>query len=237
MDSEIKDMSKKIFIKQAQYLPWIGFFRNMIESDILVILDDVQYAKNGWYNRNKIRTSINWMWLTLPVKVSLGEKFNEVKIDNSQNWQEKHSKAIYINYQKSEYFEKYWREIKNIYDKKYEYLFDINFDFIKLFLDIFSINKKIILSSKLNIQKTGSDRLLEICNLLKGDVYLSGEMGKKYLKEDDFKRNNIDVIYQNFQHPEYKQTYKPFIPNMSFIDLLFNEGDNSLKIIQNVKNF
>ena len=89
-------MSNKVFIKQAQYLPWIGLFRNIIESDILVILDDVQYAKNGWYNRNKIRTSTSWMWLTLPVRASLGEKFNEVKIDNSQNWQKKHSKAIYI---------------------------------------------------------------------------------------------------------------------------------------------
>ena len=230
-------MSNKVFIKQAQYLPWIGLFRNIIESDILVILDDVQYAKNGWYNRNKIRTSTNWMWLTLPVRARLGEKFNEVKIDNSQNWQKKHSKAIYINYQKSEYFEKYWGKIKNIYDKKYEFMFDINLDLIKLFLDIFSINKKIILSSELHIQKTRSDRLLEICTSLKADIYLSGEIGKTYLKEDDFKRNHIDVIYQNFQHPEYRQVYEPFIPNMSFIDLLFNEGDNSLKIIQDAKNF
>jgi len=89
----------------------------------------------------------------------------------------------------------------------------------------------------LHIQKTGSDRLLEICTSLKADVYLSGEMGKTYLKEDDFKRNHIDVIYQNFQHPKYKQVYEPFMPNMSFIDLLFNEGDNSLKIIQDAKNF
>jgi len=237
MDNVIRCMSNKVFIKQAQYLPWIGLFRNIIESDILVILDDVQYAKNGWYNRNKIRTSTSWMWLTLPVRVRLGEKFSQVKIDNSQNWQKKHSKAIYINYQKSEYFEKYWEKIKNIYDKKYEFMFDINLDLIKLFLDIFSINKKIILSSELHIQKTRSDRLLEICTSLKADIYLSGEIGKTYLKENDFKRNHIDVIYQNFQHPEYRQVYEPFIPNMSFIDLLFNEGDNSLKIIQDAKNF
>jgi hypothetical protein len=229
-------MSNKIYIKQPQYLPWIGLFRNIIESDILVILDDVQYAKNGWYNRNKIRTFSSWMWLTLPVKSRLGEKINEVKIDNSQRWQEKHSKAIYINYQKSEYFEQYWDKIKNIYDKKYEFLFDINLDFIKLFLDIFGINKKIIFSSELNIQYTGSDRLFEICNLLEADIYLSGEMGKKYLKENDFKRKGINIEYQNFQHPEYKQPYKLFIPNMSFIDLLFNEGDNALKIIKDAKN-
>jgi len=236
MVNVINCMSNKIYIKQPQYLPWIGLFRNIIESDILVILDDVQYAKNGWYNRNKIRTFSSWMWLTLPVKSRLGEKINEVKIDNSQDWQKKHSKAIYINYQKSEYFEKYWKKIKNIYDKKYEFLLDINLDFIKLFLDIFGINKKIIFSSELNIQDTGSDRLFEICNLLKADIYLSGEMGKKYLKENDFKRKGINIEYQNFQHPEYKQAYKPFIPNMSFIDLLFNEGDNALKIIQDAKN-
>jgi hypothetical protein len=174
--------------------------------------------------------------LTLPIKSHLGDKYNQVKIDNIQNWRKKHSSAIQINYQKSKYFEKYWRQIQNIYEKNHEFMFDINLDFILLFLDILGINKKIIFSSELNIQKTGSDRILEICKSLQADIYLSGEMGKTYLKEDDFTKNQIDIIYQNFQHPTYRQTYDPFIPNLAFVDLLFNEGNNSLNIIQNAKN-
>lgn len=228
-------MPKIISMHQAQYLPWMGLFKKILESDVFVILDDVQYAKNGWYNRNKIRTSTGWMWLTLPIKSHLGDKYNQVKIDNMQNWRKKHSSAIQINYQKSKYFEKYWRQIQNIYEKNHEFMFDINLDFILFFLDILGINKKIIFSSELNIQKTGSDRILEICKSLQADIYLSGEMGKTYLKEDDFTKNQIEIIYQNFQHPTYGQTYDPFVPNLAFVDLLFNEGNNSLNIIQNAK--
>ena len=83
-----------VTIHQPNFIPWLGFFNKVINCDIFVILDDVEFSKDSFINRNKIRTSEGWMWLTIPVKMKLGEKINEVIVDNSKRWYEKHKKSI-----------------------------------------------------------------------------------------------------------------------------------------------
>lgn len=177
------------------------------------------------------------MWLTVPVNVNHGKAINEVKVDNSFNWIKKHKKSIQINYSKSDFFYQYWDVIESIYDRTYDLLFDIDSTIIKYIMKKFKIEPKIALSSELDISGKGSDRILNICHALNADIYLSGKGGKNYLNLDEFRKYNIEVQFQNFQHPVYQQAYKPFIPNMSIIDLLFNEGDRSIEILKNSSNF
>ncbi len=99
------------------------------------------------------------------------------------------------------------------------------------------INTKTIRSSELNIKSTGSERLLEICKKVSSDTYLSGELGKNYLDEEIFKQSNIKIIYEKFQHPIYTQLGNIFQSNMSIIDLLFNEGEKSKTILENLKTY
>ena len=134
------------------------------------------------------------------------------------------------NYSKAPYFSTYWKSIEEIYDRKFEYLVDLNMEFIQHILQKFEIKTKTIFSSELSVTKKKSDLNLEICEILKADTYLSGIMGKGYIDEESFIQKNIKVQYQNFQHPTYKQVYDPFIPNMASIDLLFNEGHASSQI-------
>jgi len=228
---------KIISIHQPNYLPWLGFFKKISSSDVFVFLDDVQYEKNGWHNRNKIRTDNEWIWLTIPSNVKLGMKLNEVKINITPNWQKKHLKSIEINYSKATYFKKYWDELKEIYNSKHEFLFEFNLEIINFLMKKLNINTEIILSSKLNIKETNSDRILNICKKLDADIYISGSLGKNYLQLKDFEKNKINVKFQNFKHPIYKQIYHPFIPNMAAIDLLFNKGEESAKIIDESMNF
>ncbi len=232
-------MSKKITISihQPNYLPWLGFFKKISASDIFVFLNDVQYEKNGWHNRNKIRNSDGWMWLTVPTNAKLGMKLNEVKIDYSSNWQKKHLKSIEINYSKSTNFKKFWHEIEMIYNKKHELLMDLNLELIKFIMKNLNIKTQTIFSSKLKIRETSSERILSICKKLDAKIYLSGALGKEYLNLDDFQKNGIEVIFQNFKHPFYDQNYKPFISNMAAIDLLFNRGDESPNILNDSSNF
>ena len=121
-----------ISIHQPVYLPWLGFFEKIISSEKFVFLDDVQYEKNGFQNRNKIRTTDGDMWLTIPVKTKSKTLLKNVKIDDSSNWMKKHSKSILLNYSQSKFFDNYWPELKKIYEKKYEYLVEINMEIIKL---------------------------------------------------------------------------------------------------------
>ena len=221
-----------ISIHQPVYLPWLGFIEKVISSEKFVFLDDVQFEKNGFQNRNKIRTYDGEMWLTVPVKVKSQTLLKDVKINYSVDWINKHKKSIIQNYKKAEFFDNYWLELEKIYDEKYEYLVELNIEIIKFLFNKLKIKTKTLFSSELHISDKGSNRILEICKILNADRYISGISGKKYLLIDDFERQKIKLEFQNFQHPTYEQVFDPFYPNMAMIDLLFNEGERSLKIIK-----
>lgn len=226
-----------ISIHQPGYMPWLGFFKKIEYSDVFVFLDDVNYVKRQWHNRNQIRTSHGSQFLSIPIKSDSGKNINEVKIDYNEDWSQVHKKTIMYNYSKSQYFGKYWDFFEQLYSEKHEKLIDLNLKIIKFLIKEFRIETKVLCSSELDIVETKSDRNLAICKKLNATKYLSGALGKNYLNENNFLENNIKVEFQNFQHPIYTQCYKPFFPNMGAIDLLFNEGDNSIKILQNSKNF
>ena len=227
-----------IAIHQPGYIPWLSFFKKIINSDIFVFLDDVQYAKNYFHNRNKIRTNEGASWITVPVEYKFGQLFNEIKIDNKINWAKKHQKTISMSYSKAKYFDSIWKQFEPIYQNQFDKLIDLNMNIINKLMDVLSIKKKIIFSSELNIKQTGSSRILEICKALNADAYISGTGNKEkghYINPEDFLKNNIELIFQEYIHPTYNQCQKPFIPNLSIFDLLFNHGEESKKILINMK--
>ena len=225
----------RVSIRQPGYLPHMGFFKKIQSCDKFVFLDDVQYERSDWDNRNKIRTFDGSIWLTIPVHNKFGQKLNEVMISYETNWQNKHRRSIELNYRKTPYFEKYWKEIDKILETKWERLIDLNFALIEYIMTQLDITTETIRSSEMKIETVGSQRLLDICKKLKATAYISGEMGKDYLDEAIFDNGKIKVIYENFQHPVYHQIHGEFIPNMSIIDLLFNEGNNSKSILSQAK--
>lgn len=228
---------KLVSIRQPGYIPYLGFFKKIQTADIFVYLDDVQYTRSDWDNRNKIKTCDNSMWLTIPVLNKTKGLLNEVKIDYSKNWVYKHKSAIKFNYEDTPFFDLYWKDIESILDKKYTKIFDLNITLIDYFISILDIHTKTIFSSDLEIDLVGSQKLCEICKLVGGDTYLSGELGQNYLNSTIFENENISVIFEKFEHPTYSQKYSKFLPNMSIIDLLFNEGNNSKNILKNSKNY
>ena len=226
----------KICIRQPGYLPSLGFFKKIESAEIFVFLDDVNYSRGDWDNRNKIKTMEDSMWLTVPILNKSSKLLNQVEIDYSKDWIYKHESAIEYNYKDSPFFDLYWNEIKKIFDRKYEKLFELNIAFINYFSSILQISTKTVFSSDLDINSTGSKKLLDICKSFSADTYISGEMGHDYLDMDIFKDENIDVIFEKFECPKYSQRYLGFKPNMSVIELLFNEGEKSKEILHNSNN-
>ena len=224
-----------IAIHQPEYLPWLGFFKKIMNSKLFILLDDVQFEKKSWQSRNRIRTASGTTLLSVPVHAHLDSKLNDVKIDNSKKWANKHKKSILFNYANAPYFEEYRNAIELIFEKKFELLVDLNYEIIKLVMNELEIKSKIIFSSGLKIPQNASDRVLNICKVVNADHYITGTTwAKSHLKTKDFEKSNITIEFQEFQHPIYKQTHEKFIPRMSIIDLLFNEGKKKSKqILQN----
>ncbi len=221
-----------VAIHQPQYLPWLGYFDKIRRCDLFVFLDDAQFKKNEWQNRNKIKTDQRWQWLSVPVIHKFGQKINEVEINNTVQWRKKHLNALITNYSKAPYFKEHIDFFETTYAENWKLLVDINLHFIQYFVKALGISsKKFALSSAYESREGRTERLVGLCKRLAGDVYLSGKDGANYLDLGQFKKEGIRVIFQNYKHPVYPQLFGEFEPFMSVVDLLFNCGPESLAIL------
>ena len=227
---------KTIMIRQPGYMPNIGFFKKIEYSDIFVFLDDTQFSKDQYDNRNKIKTKSNSKWISVPLKRPVfRKKLNQVVISYDSEWIKSHSELIYQNYKDAPYFFSYWNEIKKILEQKSNLLIDLNLNLISYFLKILQINTTTIKSSELKITKTKTQRLVDICTQVNASCYISGIGGKNVVDESLFKNSNIKLTYENSIHPNYNQIHGNFKKNMSIIDLIFNEGEKSSEILKKIK--
>jgi hypothetical protein len=221
-------------ILQPGYLPWLGFFEQMYRSDIFVIYDDVQYDKESWRNRNRIKTVNGAQWLTVPVLIKFNEHtlINEVKINNEANWRKKHLFSIRQNYSKAPYYRLYSSIFEEAYATDWEYLIDLDIHFIFKLAEVIGIDTgKITRSSTLGVIGDRIERLIKICKKFNADTFYEGASGKNYVEKEAFSKEGIRVIFQDYRHPIYDQLYGDFIPYLSVIDLLFNQGEKSLLIL------
>jgi len=223
-----------VAIHQPNYIPWLGYFYKIANCDIFVLLDNVQYNKNGFRNRNKIKTSQGTAWLSVGVltKGCYGQLITEVEINNNVTWSSIHEKTISQNYSRAPYFKKYKAFFEDVYHRKWERLVDLDEALIKVIYEILVIKGvKFIRASDLNTSGQSTELLVNICKAVGADTYLSGPSGQKYMDEGLFVREGLSLRYSDFKHPSYSQLWGDFIPNMSIIDLIFNEGEKSLEIL------
>jgi hypothetical protein len=225
-----------VAIHQPQYLPWLGYFDKIIKADAFCYLDNVQYKKNEWQNRNRIKTAQGRQWLTVPVSYRFPAKINEVKINNTVNWKRKHLQAMITNYSKAPFFAEYIGFFEEVYSKDWELISELNVYLIGRMQEMLNIKeKRTVLASTLSLSDDPTERLIDICKTLEGDTYLSGQDGAKYMDLERFKANGIEVSVQDFIHPEYPQLFGDFASHLSIVDLLFNCGPETLERIKACK--
>ena len=218
---------------QPVYLPWLGLFHKIALAETFVYFDQVQYLPKDWMNRNKIRTKSGSIWLTVPVlrKGYRDLKTSEIEINNSIDWQKKHLRSISLNYKKSPYFENYIPFFEDVYSRKWKFLGDLNEYMLKWFLDELGIKVNFLNANDFKFQGEKSSLILNMCKELNASTYIFGTLGKDYANVHEFEKNNIKLIFQDYNHPKYSQLYSEFVSHLSIIDLLFNHGPKSLEII------
>jgi hypothetical protein len=228
-----------VAIHQPNFIPWVGYFNKINKSDVFVLFDDVQFPRAKTFgNRVEIKTNNGAVWLTVPV-TNRGEmnNFNEVEIDNSQNWAGKSLKTIKLAYQKAACFNDYFEEFSAIYTAKHAHLTDLNLALMNFAVAKTGITTKLVRSSEMPEAAglNGAEKIMAILKALNATTYLSGKGAgsRRYINEDDFKTEGIELVWQSYNPKPYRQLWGgDFIPNLSIIDLLFNEGPESIKYIQ-----
>ncbi len=224
---------------QPAYLPWLGYFDKLIRSDIFIYLDSVQYEKNSFTNRNKIKTPHGELWLTIPVRTKnhMNRILKDIEIDLYKNWERKHLNSIYLNYKKARRFEICYPILEKLYQAKYKLLSDLCFEHLLFWLQVIGIKKNIVKSSELGVYSKKSDLILDLCRYFKADCYISGPLGKNYLEEEYFEKNGIKIEYQNYKHPVYPQLWNDFLPHMSILDFWMNSDEYYLITGENKDEF
>ncbi len=231
---------KKVAIIQSNYIPWKGYFDIINMVDEFFILDDVQYTKRDFRNRNKIKTPKGVSWITIPVKVKdrYYQKINETMIVD-KSWQESHWNKIKQNYSKSKCFDEYKTIFEDLYRSiNTNRLSKVNFKFIRTINSILDVSTKITYPKKTKkISKNKTMRLVEICKDSGADVYLSGPKGKEYLDLSLFEKFSLKVEWVSYDnYLPYDQLFPPFNHFVSILDLIFNHGGDSKKHMKSFKS-
>ncbi len=224
----------KAVIHQPQYFPYPGFFHKLSLADVYVVMDDVQYDKR-FTNRNRIITTTGWTWITVPINKDHKFSLNmHVEINNELSWKTLHWKKIRQSYANAKYFDLYKDDLKSIYDREWNYLFDLDFETLKLTLKWLGIKIDIIKESELKVGGKSTERLINVCKTIGADTYVSGMGGRNYLDEQFFEKHNVKLEYQKYSPIQYQQYLaKSFIPDLSILDLLFNMGQDSMRYMEN----
>jgi hypothetical protein len=226
----------KISINQPAYLPWLGYFERIAVSDLHIVLDHVQFEKNSFTNRNKVRTKDDATWLTVPLatKGRFGDlAIHRLEFAPNDPWQKKHWATLKMTYARAPFFREYAPAYEALYARTWTGFMPMVRALLEQQLRDFVITTPLLFSSDLAVEGTKSELVLNLCRAVRADVYLSGAMGRDYLDEASFTAAGLAVEYQDYAHPSYAQAWPGFVPYMCALDLLFNHGPASREILLN----
>ena len=218
---------KTIAILQSNYIPWKGYFDIINRVDEFVIYDTVQYTKNDWRHRNRIKTPQGVQWLSIPVRRgSLSQRINETRVQDPR-WAVKHWKTIAQNYGGSQCFDVFRSAFEPLYLDEaptLELLSDVNLRFIEVVCGVLGITTPISVAGSTGTGER-SERLIDLCQDRGASVYLSGPAARDYLDVPGFQRRGIEVEWMDYTgYPEYPQLHGDFTHEVSIIDLICNVG-------------
>ena len=205
----------------------------MRSADEFVVLDDVQYTKRDWRNRNLIKTQHGLHWLTIPVKSKGLQKINEVEI-SEPDWYISHWKTVSRSLCRAAYFDRYESELHQAYlvAGRAQFLSQINLIFITLVAQWLGIQTRITSSIDYPVPDERTQRLVSICQKVCASEYISGPAARVYLDEGLFKRAGIAVRWFDYEgYPTYPQLFGNFEHRVTVLDLLLNTGPDALRYL------
>ncbi len=202
-----------VAIHQPNFMPWVGYFNKIQKSDVFVLFDDVQFPRAKTFgNRVEIKTNNGAVWLTVPVS-NRGElnNFNEVAIDNSQNWAGKSLKTLKLAYRKAAFFNDYIDEFSTLLLAKYTLLTELNITLMQFGMDKAGITTRLVRSSGIPEAKSlnGEAKILAILKSLGAGTYLSGKGAgsRRYIDEAHFEAAGIKLVWQSYEPKPYRQLW------------------------------
>jgi hypothetical protein len=222
-----------VAIHQPQYLPWLGYFDKVDQCDVLVHLDSVQFQRRGFQNRNRVKTMHGAKLLTVPVVAARDSRIDAVEVAGV-DWAHKHTETIRHAYHRAAFAAWFDDDLASLLQRSWRLLVDLNLATLDWAFRRFGITCRQVRSSQLDVRGAKDDLILALCQAVGATVYLSGTGAMAYQDAAKFERAGIALRYQEYRHPSYTQCHEQlgFIGELSALDLLLNEGPQSLHILR-----
>lgn len=222
-----------VAIHQPHYLPWLRYFEKIARADVFIVLDNIQFNKNGWQNRNRVKTAQGAQLLSVPVGHGHTQQLDEVRIAGDGRWARKHARTLTQAYAKAPYFETHWPRFEAVYQTPWDSLNTLNRRMLEMQLDAARIDTQIVYASDLAVPGEATERLINLVRAVDGDHYYSGAYALQvYLDADALAGAGIGLVLQEWHTPPYPQLHGEFVPDLAFADLLFNTGPGALDILR-----
>lgn len=222
-----------VSVHQPQYLPWLGYFDKIDRADVFILLDTVQYKKNEWQNRNRIKTAQGAQWLTVPVTYRFPQLICEVGVNGCERWQHRQRQALVTNYRRAPHWESLEGFFGDLFSRGWESVAALNIHVVKRLAAILGITTPIHVASGLRpLPEEPDERLIALTKRFGARTYLAGSGGRDYMDLSKYERAGIEVVFQDYRHPRYDQLFGEFESHLSVIDLIYNHGEASLPILR-----
>ena len=219
-------------IHQLHYLPWLRYFEKIARSDVFVVLDNIQFNKNGWQNRNKVKAQAGVTLLTVPVFEKAEQNLAEVRINNQTPWRRKHWRTLEQAYTKAPFWMAHVDFLQATYARDWEFLNDLNRHMLDYFVKALGITTRVVYASDLDVPGIATERLINLIKAVGGKTYFSGAYAlDAYLDADMLAAAGIGLALQEWTSHPYPQLHNHFVPDLAIVDLLMNCGPESLNVL------
>ena len=222
---------KRVCIHQPDFAPWLGFFDRLVEADLYLVLDDVQFLRKGWHHRDKIKTAKGPAWLTLPVvKGPLDQRIDEVRLDAGVGM-DKLVESLHQAYRRAPAFETTFEDVAAVLLAGHERLIDLNLAIIELLFARLEVSVPVAHASDFAVSERATARLIALLEQVEATHYVTGTGSLDYLDRDAFRRANIELEIQSYVPRPHPQLHGDFTPGLSALDAVFNCGAEAARLI------
>jgi hypothetical protein len=225
---------------QPHFLPWLGYLDKLAKSEVFVVMDDLQFEKENFQNRNRMKLAGGPHWLTVPLlRGSQTDRICDKRIDNTgrggrHHWQRRIWRTLEVHYGKAAHWERYAPALEDVFVRRWDLLVELDLHMLELARNWFGITRPIVRASSLGLTGAKTERILAMCRAVGAKTYLTGRGGSAtYLDTAAFARAGVGLVWQRFHHPHYAQRYAGlgFASHLGFLDLLLNCGPDAPAIL------
>lgn len=223
----------RVGVIQSNYLPWRGYFDFIRQVDLFVFHDDLQYTKNDWRNRNRIKTPQGPRWLTVPVHYrQVEQRIDETPLETARDWARDHLNLLDAHYRTTPYLARYREPLAALLRRPHASISELNIALIRWLMGELGITTPTVHSRTLGLSGAKTERLIQLLGKVGGTTYLSGPAARGYLEPERFRQAGVALEYKTYDYGEYPQPWGAFEGAVTVLDLLFNLGPEAAAHLQ-----